>query len=60
MIGCKCPICGKLFFPTPGWVYKLGSVKGQKIYCSYKCYRVDQKKKEEKSDERRKKKYGIY
>ena len=56
MEGCRCPICKKLFFPTPGWVYKLGN----KIYCSYKCYRVDQKKKEEKENERRAKKYRLY
>ncbi len=29
-----CPICGKVFFPTPEWVYNDG--KGSKV-CSYHC-----------------------
>ena len=29
-----CAECNKLIFPTPVWVYRLGS----KFYCSYKCW----------------------
>ena len=29
-----CPVCGKHFIPTIGWVYRLGP----KFYCRYTCY----------------------
>ena len=36
-----CPICGKIFFPTPNiWVYKVGGVN----VCSYGCVRKGEKK----------------
>lgn len=36
----ECPVCGKEFFPTPQWVYKLSSAHGRLKYkpvCSYGC-----------------------
>ena len=33
----KCIKCGKEVFPTPQWVYR----RGNKYYCSWKCYRSD-------------------
>lgn len=44
--GVKCPICGKYFIKPVENVYKL-NIKGKtKHYCSYTCFRVDQKKLE--------------
>lgn len=41
-----CPICGKHFLVPPLNVYKL-TIKGITYhYCSYTCFRVEQKKKE--------------
>lgn len=41
----KCPICGKIFYPYPGHVYKLKNKKNKHIikYCSWSCYRAAQK-----------------
>ena len=36
----KCPVCGKIFFPTRLWVYKLGD----KLVCSYKSMRKGENK----------------
>ena len=33
----ECPICGKKFIPTYGWVYKTTSPT--RLYCSYTCWR---------------------
>lgn len=53
MDGEKCPVCGKLFFPTPLWVYKL-TVKGKlKYFCSYTCYRKIQTQQPSKIKARR-------
>ena len=36
-----CPVCGKIFFPTPNiWAYKVGGVN----VCSYGCVRKGEKK----------------
>ena len=41
-----CPVCGKLFYPTYQYTYKL-VIKNKTInYCSYKCYRKVQKELE--------------
>ena len=41
-----CPVCGKHFIVPPLNVYKL-HIKGIVYhFCSYKCFRVEQKKKE--------------
>ena len=41
-----CPICKKEFILPPETVYRL-SIKGKVYhYCSYTCFRVDQKKLE--------------
>lgn len=41
----KCPICGKYIgaFLSPDYGWKLGN----KVYCSYTCMRVDEKKAQE-------------
>ena len=41
----KCPICGRIFYPYPGHVYKLKNKKNKHIikYCSWSCYRAAQK-----------------
>ena len=42
----KCPVCGKSFIIPTENVYKL-QIKGcTKHYCSYTCFRVEQKKRE--------------
>ena len=40
-ISAICPICGKEFFPTEGWVYNSGNYTNGKYQrvCSYKCHR---------------------
>jgi YHS domain-containing protein len=49
----ECPICGKTFYPAPEHLYKL-VIKGKTYhYCSYTCYRVDQKKLERKTKSKR-------
>lgn len=40
----KCPVCKKLFVKPPETVYKLTVNGRKKVYCSYTCFRVDQKK----------------
>lgn len=39
-----CPVCGRRFFPSPLWAWKVGDKK----YCRYSCMRVVEKKKYEK------------
>lgn len=34
----KCPICGKLFYPTDEWVYNNGITHQPKKVCSYPCH----------------------
>lgn len=41
----KCSVCGKQFMRSPEWVYKNGYKKYQ---CSYKCYRVLDRKERDK------------
>lgn len=41
-----CPICGKAFTIEPFTAWKIG----KKTYCSYTCFRVDEKKKIEKQN----------
>ena len=41
-----CPICKKLFILPPENTYKLLVGGILEHYCSYTCYRVEQKKKE--------------
>ena len=38
----KCSKCGKEIFPTSQWAYRRGS----RYYCSWKCYRMDEKPKQ--------------
>lgn len=40
----KCPICGKLFWSSAEWVYKIGHKNAQQIFCSWKCMRAEEKK----------------
>lgn len=40
-----CPVCGKRFYITPDWVYKVSvRIKSRqyaiKYQCSYSCYKV--------------------
>lgn len=43
-----CPVCGKSFLVPPLNVYKLPNKKdGYQHYCSYSCFRTEQKKREE-------------
>ena len=40
-----CSVCGKEFLRSPEWVYKSS---GKKYQCSYKCYRVLDRKERDK------------
>lgn len=42
----KCPICGRVFFPTGEWIYKTTRHGKQLIYCRWTCYREGLKKNE--------------
>ncbi len=58
-----CRVCGKEFFPTDEWVYKLHFYKrGKMLTCSRPCYRIataeSERLKEEARREKRKKKGG--
>ena len=46
----KCPICGKVFtrLTFNNYTYKLQLNGRTRFYCSYTCWRVDQKKDEGK------------
>ena len=35
-----CPVCGKKFIPTVGWLYKSVAYP-RKVYCSYTCWRSE-------------------
>ena len=35
-----CPICGKIYYPAPGHVYKYKS----RLVCSWSCVRTGEKK----------------
>ena len=48
----NCDICGKIFINNPDWVYKMGSGSGEKVFCSWKCLRVYEKRKLSKVDQR--------
>ena len=39
----KCSVCGKKFIVTPEWVYKTGTVRGNKWFCSWGCKREHEK-----------------
>ena len=42
-----CPICGKEFFPSKDWAYRLNkSVKRSWLVCSYSCLLIAKKKTE--------------
>ena len=44
-----CPVCGKYFLVAPMNVYNLPNRKGGlSHYCSYNCFRTEQKKREKK------------
>ena len=45
-----CPICGKVFYTTPDYVYKLKyrNATANSYFCSYTCYQVGKRKKENK------------
>ena len=44
-----CPTCGKVFLLPPLNVYKFADGKGNTMhYCSYSCFRVEQRKREDK------------
>ena len=51
-----CPVCGKRFYKTPQWIYKLVYKKKIRVMCSYGCYRALEKKKDAELKARRKKK----
>lgn len=42
----KCPVCGKPFILPPENTYKLIIKEKRVDYCSYTCFRVEQKKQE--------------
>lgn len=49
----KCPICGAEFICRAGWAYRSTKQSGHgTAYCSYKCFRVWERKQEEKIRER--------
>ena len=52
----KCPMCGKLFYPTQGWVY----THERERYCSWKCYRQKMASVKEKKSRRKLKKVYQY
>ena len=41
----KCPVCGKQFWSSAQWVYKIGYKDAQQIFCSWKCMRIEEKKR---------------
>ena len=41
----KCPVCGKTFWSSAEWVYKKRDVNYERIYCSWKCLRAEEKSK---------------
>lgn len=46
----KCPICGKEFFPTDGWVYNNGQYSHGKLkrVCSWNCHNESRRRLEAK------------
>lgn len=54
----NCETCGKLFYPTGTWVYKMKiNNEKMKYFCSWTCYRKEQKKLKRGGLKRR---YGDY
>lgn len=53
----KCPVCGKLFPLPPENVYKLSINDRVTHFCSYSCFRVEQKKQEEKHKKKKSEEY---
>lgn len=50
----KCPVCGKEFYLPPENVYKLRLDGKHRVdFCSYTCFRVEQKKLFEKIEQKR-------
>jgi hypothetical protein len=49
----KCPICGKNFVIPPNTVYRIKIGNSIKTYCSYTCFRVEQKRQESKRQKRK-------
>ncbi len=41
----SCYICGKRFYKTPQWAYKLCYHGGIRTMCSYTCFRTLEKKR---------------
>ena len=41
-----CPICGKEFYPRPGWAYK----REGELLCSWKCLREAEKQEKESEE----------
>ena len=48
----RCPECGRTFYPTPIYGWRLGDKK----YCRYSCMRKEEKRREEKRKGKKKKK----
>ena len=44
LAGIKCPECGRRFYPTPIYGWRIGDKK----YCRYSCMRKEEKRREEK------------
>jgi hypothetical protein len=50
----KCPVCGKDFLMTEGWVYRFTGLKGENFcLCSWKCFRVAEAMNESKKQKPR-------
>ena len=52
----KCPECGRIFFPTPIYGWKVGG----KRYCRYSCMRKEERRREEKRKEKMRKEEEKY
>lgn len=39
----RCPVCGKTFWASSEWRYQKGYAKNQRIYCSWKCLRSEER-----------------
>ncbi len=52
----SCYICGKRFYKTPQWAYKLCYRGKTCVMCSYTCLRTLEKKREAEIEAQRKKK----
>lgn len=51
-----CEVCGRRFYKTSQWAYKLSYRGKMRLTCSYTCYRVLEKKREKEIEANTKKK----